>query len=174
DLPWVNGQDLTRRPSNKWIIDFGTSMTMAEASLFEAPFAHVETKVAPIRAKVRRKNHRENWWLYGETRPAMRKVLSSLSRYICTPRVSKHRLFVWLDKTVQPDCATVAISRDDDFFFGLLHSKFHELWSLKLCTWLGKGNDPRYTPTSCFETFPFPRGMEPNKSAKELEENPKA
>jgi hypothetical protein len=23
-------------------------------------------------------------------------------------------------------------------------------------TWLGKGNDPRYTPTTTFETFPFP------------------
>ncbi len=173
-FPWVNGQDITRRPSNTWIIDFGTSMPLSEACLFEAPFAHVQEKVAPVREKVRRKNHREKWWLYGETRPAMRAALKKLERYICTPRVSKHRIFVWLDKRVQPDCATVAITRDDDTTFGILHGKYHELWSLKLCTWLGVGNDPRYTPSTTFETFPFPKGMEPNRPASELAKNPKA
>jgi type II restriction/modification system DNA methylase subunit YeeA len=40
--------------------------------------------------------------------------------------------------------------------FGILHSRFHEAWSLRLGTWLGVGNDPRYTPTTTFETFPLP------------------
>ena len=53
------------------------------------------------------------------------------------------------------------IARSDDTTFGILHSRFHELWSLGLCTWLGKGNDPRYTPTTTFETFPFPAGLTP-------------
>jgi hypothetical protein len=38
----------------------------------------------------------------------------------------------------------------------VLHSRFHEKWALRMGTWLGKGNDPRYTPTTTFETFPFP------------------
>jgi len=44
-----------------------------------------------------------------------------------------------------------------------LHSRAHEVWSLRMGTWLGKGNDPRYTPTTCFETFPlpWPPGSEP-------------
>jgi type II restriction/modification system DNA methylase subunit YeeA len=46
--------------------------------------------------------------------------------------------------------------------FGILHSRFHEAWSLRLGTWLGVGNDPRYTPTTTFETFPFPEGLTPN------------
>jgi hypothetical protein len=35
-------------------------------------------------------------------------------------------------------------------------------------TWLGVGNDPRYTPTTCFETFPFPwpPGQEPWRDAR--------
>jgi type II restriction/modification system DNA methylase subunit YeeA len=55
------------------------------------------------------------------------------------------------------------VARDDDYFFGVLHSKPHELWSLRMCTWLGVGNDPRYTPSTTFETFPFPwpPGKEP-------------
>jgi hypothetical protein len=55
----------------------------------------------------------------------------------------------------------MVIARADDTTFGILHSRFHELWSLRLCTWLGKGNDPRYTPTTTFETFPFPAGLTP-------------
>ena len=57
------------------------------------------------------------------------------------------------------------IARSDDTTFGILHSRFHELWSLSLCTWLGVGNDPRYTPTTCFETFPFPAGLTPRDTA---------
>lgn len=59
----------------------------------------------------------------------------------------------------------VAIAREDDATLGILHSRFHELWSLGLCTWLGVGNDPRYTPTTTFETFPFPAGMTPRDTA---------
>ena len=63
------------------------------------------------------------------------------------------------DKLVPPwPLLTLVVARDDDTAFGILHSRFHEVWSLRLGTWLGKGNDPRYTPTTTFETFPFPPG----------------
>jgi hypothetical protein len=35
-------------------------------------------------------------------------------------------------------------------------------------TWLGKGNDPRYTPTTCFETFPMPHGTQDGQWAISL------
>ena len=60
--------------------------------------------------------------------------------------------------------------RADDTTFGILHSRFHELWSLRMCTWLGVGNDPRYTPTTCFETFPFPAGLTPADTAHQRTE----
>ena len=95
----------------------------------------------------------------------MRAALVGLPRYIATPHVSKHRLFVWLQASVLPDQMLLATARADDTTFGILHSRFHELWSLRLCTWLGKGNDPRYTPTTTFETFPFPTGLTPADTA---------
>jgi len=55
-----------------------------------------------------------------------------------------------------PDHQLIAVACDDDYFFGVLHSRPHELWALRMGTWLGVGNDPRYTPTTTFETFPFP------------------
>ena len=58
--------------------------------------------------------------------------------------------------------------------FGILHSRFHEAWSLRLGTWLGKGNDPRYTPTTTFETFPFPEGLSPDVPVSDYADDPQA
>jgi len=64
----------------------------------------------------------------------------------------------------------VVTARADDTTFGILHSRFHELWSLRMGTWLGVGNDPSYTPTTCFETFPFPTGLTPADTAHQQTE----
>ena len=73
-----------------------------------------------------------------------------------------------------PISQIIAIARDDDTTFGILHSRFHEAWSLRLGTWLGVGNDPRYTPTTTFETFPFPEGLTPNLPAASYADAPRA
>ena len=159
--PWVNGMDLTRRPAGKWIIDFGAFMTDTEAALYEAPFAHVAEHVRPLRQGNRVQQLRDYWWRHQRPRPEMWGAVKGLSRYIATPTVAKHRVFVWCDVRVCPDHQLIVIARDDDTTFGMLHSRFHEIWSLRLCTWLGKGNDPRYTPSTTFETFPFPPGLTP-------------
>ena len=155
-VPWVNGLDITRRQRGMFLVDFGTDMTEAEAAEYEAPFAHVEEHVQPVRAKNKRKAYRDRWWLHVEPRPAMRAALAPLSRFIATPTVAKHRLFVWLSAPTLPDHQLIVVAREDDYPFGVLHSRAHEWWSLRMGTWLGVGNDPRYTPTTTFETFPFP------------------
>ncbi len=151
----INGMDITRRPRNRWTIDFGTNMPQDEAALYETPFEYVRANVKPHRDNVRRKNHRERWWLFGEARPGMRKAFAPLSRYIATPWVSKHRVYVWMPTSVIPSLIGV-FARDDDYFFGVLQSRAHDLWARRMGSWMGAGNDLRYTPTTCFETFPFP------------------
>lgn len=172
--PWLNGMDVTRRPSGRWIIDFGAHMPMEQAMLYEAPFEIVMRDVKPTRDGLRRANHRENWWIHGEARPGMRRAMQALSRYIITPRVAKHRIFRWANAASLPDSATVALARDDDAAFGVLHSRFHELWTLRMCTYLGVGNDPRYTPSTTFDTFAFPEGITPNIPATHYADNPRA
>ena len=176
--PWVNGMDLTRRPAGKWIVDFGWTMSDGDAALYEEPFRWVRDHVYEIYMDTprghRSKPRRKHWWRHARPYPEMRQALDTVPRYIGTPRVAKHRLFVWLDARVCPDSAMIAIARDDDTTFGILHSRFHEVWSLRLCTWLGKGNDPRYTPTTTFETFPFPDGLTPNTSAADYADDPRA
>ncbi|WP_313284788.1 type IIL restriction-modification enzyme MmeI [Stutzerimonas kunmingensis] len=66
-------------------------------------------------------------------------------------------MFVWIKPPVICDGQLVISARADDTTFGILHSRFHELWSLRLGTALE--DRPRYTPSSTFETFPFPEGL---------------
>ena len=172
--PWMNGMDLTRRPAGKWIIDFGHEMSATDAALYEAPFEYVVEHVKPVREQNRRDDLRRGWWRHDRSGQTMFKRLAVLPRYIATARVAKHRLFVWLDARICPDGQLVVIARNDDTTFGILHSRFHELWSLRLCTWLGKGNDPRYTPSTTFETFPFPKGLTPDIPAAEYASDPRA
>ena len=154
--PWANGHDVNRRPRDFYIIDFGVDMPEEEAAAYEAPVAYVRKHVYAGRQKNNRDVYREKWWIHVEPRPAMRVALEPLSRFIGTVRHSKHRLFVWLQHPTLPDSALIVFARDDDYTFGVLHSRIHEVWALRLCTWVGVGNDPRYTPSTTFETFPFP------------------
>ena len=163
--PWVNGMDLTRRPAGKWIVDFGSDKDEAAAALYEGPFAYAESRIKPIR-----KNPR--WWRHERPRPEMWTALSDLSRLIATPTVAKHRLFVWLDSRVCPDHQLIVVARDDDVTFGVLHSRFHEAWALRLGTSLE--SRPRYTLTSTFETFPFPSGLSPDIPASASADDPQA
>ncbi len=175
--PWINGMDLTRRPSSKWIVDFGWSMSEGDAALYEEPFRWVQERVYPTyagSAQTQRKPRRKHWWRHARPYPDMRQALNNLSRYIATPRLAKHRLFVWCDARICPDCQLIVIARDDDTTFGILHSRFHEVWSLRLGTWLGVGNDPRYTPTTTFQTFPFPEGLTPDIPATSYANDPRA
>ena len=164
--------DLTRRPAGKWIVDFGDSKSESEAALYEAPFAHILRYVRPQRQKNREQESRDSWFRHWRPRPEMWTMLDGLSRFIATPTVAKHRLFAWLDARVCPDHQLIAIVRDDDTTFGILHSRFHEAWSLRLGTSLE--DRPRYTPTTTFETFPFPDGLSPDIPAADYADDPRA
>jgi type II restriction/modification system DNA methylase subunit YeeA len=170
----TTAMDIVRRPEDRWVIDFGPNSSSTEAACFEAPFSFAEEVVKPYRDQVRDEKTRIKWWLYERPRPKLVSKLSPLARYIATPRVAKHRIFIWLEKACNPDTAIDAIARDDDTSFGILHSTFHELWSLRMGTFLGVGNDPRYTPSTTFETFPFPEGLTPNISAADYADDPRA
>ena len=171
---WSNGYGIVRGDQDIWIIDFGTEMSELDASYYEVPFQHVIENVKPTRLHLRRQWHRNNWWLHGDPRPALRRAVAELDRFLSTPLVSKHRVFSWMPRTKIPENTVIVIARDDDTTFGILHSRFHELWSLRMGTWLGVGNDPRYTPTTCFETFPFPEGLTPNIPAADYADDPRA
>ena len=160
---WINGIDITRGSRDVWIIDFGVDMPMTDAALYEAPFEYVKEKVMPTRVKNKMHWRAENWWLHGYPATTMRQALAPLSRYIGTPKVAKHRFFVWLTADMLASNLIIAIANDDDYVFGVLQSCIHITWALAVGSQLE--DRPTYTPTTCFETFPFPRPTEEQREA---------
>jgi type II restriction/modification system DNA methylase subunit YeeA len=174
--PSLNGDDFNGDRPDKWVIDFGTAMSEAEAALYERPFALIESRVKPYRQRlngegefaVRAKNEREIWWRHARARPKMRRKLEGLSNYIATPMVSSYRIFDYLPSSVLPDQKLVVFCRNDDTFLGILQSRFHRLWTVATCSWIGVGNDVTYSNTAVFETFGFPEGLTPSIPVAEL------
>jgi len=147
--PWAGVPDVLRVPARQWVVDFPPEMEEREAALYRLPFAHVWRTVRPVWA-----GRRRAWWIHGAPQPARRIAVAKRARFIVTPAAGRHRVFAWLPPETLPDHRLVVFARDDDWFFGVLHSRFHQIWASRMGTPLG--DRPRYTPTTCFETFPFP------------------
>lgn len=171
-VPFLVGDDITGRPLDRFIVDFG-EMNERDAALYEIPYAFIGP-VKSHRAKMTQPEALTTWWQHWRSRPELRAAIKSLNRFIVTSRVAKYRIFVWRKTPTLADNATVVIAREDDATFGILNSKFHEAWSLRRGTRLGVGNDPRYTPTTTFQSFAFPKGLTPNIPAKDYADDPRA
>ncbi len=170
--PWWNGLDVTRRNRDMWIVDFGLDQDEGSVAFFALPYGRLARLVKPTRVGKREERTNTCWWLFQWSRPVMRNAIKSLFRFITTPEVSKHRLFVWTPAAVCPDKNLIVIARDDDTTFGILHSWFHEVWALRMGTALE--DRPRYTPSTTFETFPFPEGLTPDRPAAAYAGDPRA
>ena len=169
--PWINGLDVTRRPQDMWIVHFG-ERSEAEAALYEEPFDWVRQHVKPERMDSRAGAEKRDWWLLARRAPSMQQHVNGLARYLVTPEVSKFRLFVWTPSSVVPDKNVVVIARDDDVSFGVLQSRAHTIWALRMGTSLE--DRPRYTSSTTFRTFPFPAGLSPDIPAKNYADDPRA
>jgi type II restriction/modification system DNA methylase subunit YeeA len=171
---WINATDITARDRGLWIIDFH-DLHERQAEQYEWPFETLKKQIADERRGAaegdRVAKARSRWWLHRRPGSEMRRAVANLDRYIATIATGKHRLFVWLDHSVLPDHQLYAIARQDDYFFGVLHSTPHELWARAKGTQTRDAESGcRYTPTSTFETFPFP--WPPNKEPSEAD-NPR-
>ncbi len=154
--PVANSEDLLKTRKIRWIVD-SANLTSEELCLYERPGGIVTTRVKPLRDTNRDKWLHDNWWRPQRMRPEMRAAIAGLPRFIITPTTAKHRIFIWLENPVLPDHQLIVFAHSDDCFFGLLHSRLHEVWSLAQGTQLReKESGFRYTPTTCFETFPLP------------------
>ena len=82
---------------------------------------------------------------------------SEMGRYIATSLTSRHRIFRIHDGNVLPDITVTVFARDDDYFFGVLHSRIHTLWAEATGSQLRESESAlRYTPTTCFRDIPLP------------------
>ncbi len=154
--PYLNGRDVTQTSRDVFVIDVCEYDSVEVRQQFPAVYQHLLDFVKPERDQNNRPSRRENWWIYGEPNPKLRKQLKGLTQYIATVETSKHRFFCLLDRSIHPDNMLVNIATEDTDVLGVLSSKIHVCWALAVGGRLGVGNDPRYNKTRCFETFPFP------------------
>jgi hypothetical protein len=162
--PYRNGRDLTATPRDVLVIDlFGLTAEEVRAR-FPSVYQWVYERVKPERDQNNRASYRNNWWIHGEPRAALRPALGGLPRYIATVETSRRRFFVFLDASILPDNKLVNIALDDAYFLGVLSSRIHVTWALAAGSHLGVGNDPVYVKTACFEKFPFPAATDPQRA----------
>lgn len=122
---------------------------------FPAAINLVRERVKPTREANNREAYRRYWWRFAEPRPKMREALASLPRFIAGNAQGKRFLFCWADALVCPSNLTNVFAFDDDYAMGVLTSSLHGAWAHSESSTLE--DRPRYTPTSCFETFPWPQ-----------------
>ncbi|MDO9360116.1 MAG: class I SAM-dependent DNA methyltransferase [Polaromonas sp.] len=149
-----NGRDLTDAPRGVKVIDaFGLSAEQLR-SQFPAVYQWLLEHVKPERDQNNRATYRDNWWLFGEPRKDLRPALAGLSPYIATVVTAKHRTFQFLEAAILADDALICIASAEACHLGVLSSSVHVQWALATGSTLE--DRPRYTKTTCFETFPFP------------------
>ncbi|WP_033373981.1 Eco57I restriction-modification methylase domain-containing protein [Spirulina subsalsa] len=169
-FPYLNGQDLNTNPDqapSRWIINFFDWALSPETDDPKnpkgAPYASdypdcldiIERLVKEERqGKTFSKNAREKWWLYERSRPELYEAIAPLNRVLSIPRVSKFLTLSFVPNTIVMSEATVCITSEQYKDFSLLQNSFHEYWAREQGSSLE--TRMRYTPTDCFETFPFP------------------
>ena len=157
---YLMGSDLNGRPKERWLIDFGT-MPESEARQYNLPYQHCLNHVKPVRDKNNREHRRLNWWMFNDATPALNSAITPLTRYIGTSQVSKYRYFQFIDAGTTPNNKVTVFARGDDYFLGILESRFHKVWATAIGSQLREiESGQTYTITDCFEKFPFPTATE--------------
>ena len=114
----------------------------------------VEENAKPERDVQNRKALRERWWHYAEKRPGLYATVGGLHQVLVTSRVGERAAFVFLPEGMVYGESLIVFPLTNHAAFCGLQSRPHELWSRSFGS--SMKDDLRYTPSDCFETFPFP------------------
>jgi hypothetical protein len=154
--PYIVADDLQSRADqtgSRFVIDF-RDWDATRAASFKVCWAHLSETVRQERARNNRAQYREVWWRFAERRPGLYRAISGLSRVFAGPRHAKY----WSVSPLPPDWvysdALDVFAFDDAGHAAVLSSTFHEAWARKYSGSLKF--DLRYSPTDCFQNFPFP------------------
>ena len=120
--------------------------------------AIVEERVKPERLRGKRETRRKRWWQFGDRQPALQAIIKGLERVLANSRISQHAAFTFLPNDRVYAETTIIFPFDTHCAFCTLQSRPHEIWARFFASSLGDGL--RYTPSDCFETFPFPEHWE--------------
>ncbi|MEQ1947248.1 MAG: DNA methyltransferase [Bryobacteraceae bacterium] len=156
-FPYLNGDDFNSRwdqSPSRWVINFH-DWPIDRAREYPDCFEIIERLVKPERIRNKYSAHaRENWWQYERPRPELYEKIAGLSRVLVRSQVSKTQAGSFVSNQIVYDQRLVVFATDCSGQFALLDSSIHYFWALANGSTLR--TDATYTPTQCFETFPFP------------------
>lgn len=133
-------------------INFG-DRSESQAKYYEDAYKIVEQRVKPERQSGKDKKLAKYWWKYKRTTLALYNESKKLSRVLVHGFTSKYVAFRFVPSDSIFVAPLVVILSEDYKVFSLLQSFMHRCWVENVSS---MGNTLRYTPSDCFETFPFP------------------
>ena len=122
--------------------------------------ATVEQRVRPFREQLGNsaidRTHKARWWQFANDRPELRSAIAGLNRVLVISRYGQNAAFTFLPAGTVYSDSIIVFPFDTCAAFCALQSRPHEIWA----RFFGSSmkDDLRYTPSDCFETFPFPDG----------------
>ena len=120
--------------------------------------AIVEERVKPERLAQKDKVGKKQWWQFLRSRPELHDAIAELERVLAISRVGQHAAFVFLPKDMVYAESMIVFPCRSYAAFCALQSRSHETWTRFFASSLE--DRLRYTPSDCFETFPFPEQWE--------------
>ena len=163
-FPYIGGEEVNNSPTHahhRYVINFGEMTRGGGRERWPELMAIVEEKVKPERmTEQSRRRIGAYWWQFGETAPsAVRRHRAAWSACSCIAGVSQHLAFAFLPTGMVFAAHARRLRRSTTYAaFCVLQSRPHEIWA----RFFGSSmkDDLRYTPSDCFETFPFPEDWE--------------
>ncbi|HEX4966550.1 MAG TPA: type IIL restriction-modification enzyme MmeI [Thermoanaerobaculia bacterium] len=160
-FPYLGGEELNSsfsQNSHRYVIFFG-DMTENEAHEWPLLMERIDRLVKPERMTKSREVAQAPWWQFWRSRPELRFALGGLPRCLAVSQVTKHLVFAFqpTDRIFTHNLVIFPLS----YFtpFAVLQARVHEPWARLLSATMRE--DLSYTPSDCFQTFPFPH---PNPS----------
>lgn len=158
-FPYIGGEEVNDSPTHahrRYVINFGEMGEEEARRGWPELMRIVEERVRPARLAQKRDIRSRYWWRFGETTPALFEAVRPLDCVLANSQVSAHHAFAF-SPTDRVFAHTLNVfTLDSHSAFAVLQSRAHEGWA----RFLGSSmkDDTRYTPSDCFETFPFPPG----------------
>jgi hypothetical protein len=167
-FPYIGGSEVNNHPTHcnhRYVINFG-ELDETKAKDWPDLYSIIEQKVKPERLKQKREIRKRYWWRFGESTPALYRSIDGLNRIIVCVQTSKYRTFTFLPNEMVYDQKLVVFAFSTTTALGILHSRVHEIWALFMGS--SMRDDPVYTPTDCFETFPFPSNWDTMEDLQQI------
>jgi hypothetical protein len=158
-FPYAVNQDLTSRPdqsASRYVIDF-RDWPLSRAEKYPGPMGVVRERVLPVRSQ-NTGSYKRLWWQFGRRQDKMRKAIEGFNRVLVGPQTAKWWAVSFVPNGWVYSHALTVFAFDDHSHAAVLSSTFHEAWARKYSGSLKF--DLRYSPTDCFQNFPFPADLD--------------